>query len=74
VPFWARPKVGEVSAPPDRFSAIRAMPAVQAIAAEPHPISSAAHTVVVDYLGRQLRQLGLSAEFRTTPACCMTPT
>jgi acetylornithine deacetylase/succinyl-diaminopimelate desuccinylase-like protein len=62
VPFWTRPKVVEASAPQDRFSASRAMPAVQAIAAEPHPISSAAHTAVVDYLVGRLRQLGLSVE------------
>ena len=62
LPFWTRPKVVEASAPQDRFSASRAMPAVQAIAAEPHPISSAAHAAVVDYLVGQLRQLGLSAE------------
>ena len=60
LPFWTRPKVVEASAPQDRFSASRAMPAVQAIAAEPHPISSAAHKAVADYLVGQLRQLGLS--------------
>ena len=38
------------------------MPAVQAIAAEPHPIGSAAHTAVVDYLVGQLRELSLSVE------------
>jgi hypothetical protein len=38
------------------------MPAVRAIAAEPHPISSAAHAAVVDYLVGQLRQLGLSPQ------------
>jgi hypothetical protein len=38
------------------------MPAVQTIAAEPHPIGSAAHTAVVDYLVGQLRELSLSVE------------
>ena len=62
LPFWTRPKVVEASAPQDRFSASRAMPAVQAIAAEPHPISSVAHTAAADYLIGQLRELGLAVE------------
>jgi Peptidase family M28 len=62
LPFRTRPEVVGASAPVDRFSAARAMPAVQAIAAAPHPIDSAAHAVVVDYLVGQLRQLGLSPE------------
>jgi Peptidase family M28 len=62
LPFKTRPELVAASGPEDRFSAIRAMPAVQAIAAEPHPIGSAAHAAVVDYLVGQLRQLGLSVE------------
>jgi Peptidase family M28 len=38
------------------------MPAVQASAAEPHPISSVAHTAVADDLVGQLRELGLAVE------------
>jgi hypothetical protein len=64
LPFKARPDVVGALGPGDRFSAARAMSAVQTIAAEPHPIGSAAHTAVVDYLVGQLRQLGLSVELQ----------
>jgi hypothetical protein len=64
LPFWTQPEVVGASAPEHRLSATRAIPVVQAIAAEPHTIGSAAHGAAVDYLVTQLRQLGLSPELQ----------
>lgn len=50
------------SAPLTAFSAERAMKHVFAIAERPHPIGSAEHDRVRDYLLAQLRRLGLEAQ------------
>ena len=50
------------SAPPDQFSAERAMQHVRAIAQEPHPVGTQANAAVRDYIVAQLRALGLDAQ------------
>jgi hypothetical protein len=62
LPLHTRPDVAAASAGADRFSAERAMAAVHAIAGTPHPIASAEHGAVVDYLVGELRNLGLSPQ------------
>jgi hypothetical protein len=47
------------TAPDTVFSAQRAWPHVQSIAVEPHPVGSAAHDRVHDYLVQQLRTMGV---------------
>jgi hypothetical protein len=54
--------VAQASVSPDRFSAERALPHLQAIAAEPHPVGSAANVRVRDYLLGQIRTLGLEPQ------------
>lgn len=53
------PAVVPASAPASDFSAARAMTQLQTIAARPHPIGSAEHAVVRDYLLQQLSAAGL---------------
>jgi hypothetical protein len=50
------------SAPETAFSAERAFRHVQAIARAPHPVGSAAHRAVREYLQAELRALGLTTE------------
>ncbi|MGE5199328.1 MAG: M20/M25/M40 family metallo-hydrolase, partial [Rhodospirillaceae bacterium] len=50
------------SAPPSAFSAGRAMAHVEQIAQRPHPVGSADHARVIDYLVSALEQIGLKAE------------
>jgi hypothetical protein len=52
------------NAPPTAFSAARAMKHVRAIAQRPHPIGSAEHDRVRDYLVAQLRNLGLEPQIQ----------
>ena len=52
------------NAPPTAFSAERAMRHVRAIAQRPHPIGSAEHDRVRDYLMAQLRILGLDPQIQ----------
>ena len=52
------------SAPPSAFSAERAMAHVEQIAQRPHPVGSADHARVRDYLAGAIEQLGLKAEFQ----------
>jgi Peptidase family M28 len=60
------PNVIPATAPLTEFSADRAMPDLQAIAQSPHPIGSAAHTAVREYLMTQLKAMGLQPEIQTT--------
>jgi Peptidase family M28 len=60
------PNVIPTTAPLTEFSADRAMPDLQAIAQAPHPIGSAAHTAVREYLMTQLQAMGLQPEIQTT--------
>ncbi|HEU0273697.1 MAG TPA: M28 family peptidase [Candidatus Udaeobacter sp.] len=56
------PSAVPANAPENSFSAERAMKHVLAIAQRPHPIGSAEHDRVRDYLFAQLRMLGLQPE------------
>jgi Peptidase family M28 len=60
------PNVIPTTAPLTEFSADRAMPDLQVIAQAPHPIGSAAHTAVREYLMTQLKAMGLQPEIQTT--------
>jgi hypothetical protein len=60
------PNVIPATAAPTEFSADRAMPHLKAIAQAPHPIGSAAHTAVREYLMTQLKAMGLQPEIQTT--------
>jgi hypothetical protein len=64
------PRPADQSAPPDQFSAARAMTHVAQIAREPHPIGTAANRRVRDYLLEQLTALG--AEVRVEPTVGIT--
>lgn len=55
-----------VSAPQDVFSAERALGHLNAIAAAPHPIGSAEHDRVRDYLVAQFTALGVTPEIQKT--------
>ncbi|HMD31462.1 MAG TPA: M20/M25/M40 family metallo-hydrolase, partial [Candidatus Acidoferrales bacterium] len=56
------------TAPPDQFSAERALRHVQEIARAPHPLGSADHPRVRDYLLHQLSSLGLDPSVQKTMA------
>lgn len=58
----APPSPRPASAPADQFSAERAMADVRGMARAPHPIGSAEHARVRDYLAGRLRALGLTVE------------
>lgn len=60
------PDVRPASAPPDQFSAARAMRHVAEISKAPHPVGSAEHDRVRDYLLAQLRALGLEAHVQAS--------
>jgi Peptidase family M28 len=60
------PNVIPTTAPLTEFSADRTMPDLQAISQAPHPIGSAAHTAVREYLMTQLKAMGLQPEIQTT--------
>jgi len=54
------------SAPPEAFSAERAMGHLDWLAAEPHPLGSAAHTRVRERLAAELEALGLEVQLQHT--------
>ncbi|NJR24170.1 MAG: M28 family peptidase [Richelia sp. CSU_2_1] len=60
------PNVIPATAPLTEFSADRAMSDLKAIAQAPHPIGSAAHAAVREYLMTQLKAMGLQPEIQTT--------
>lgn len=57
-----------VNAPPTEFSAGRALPHVKAIAERPHPIGTAEHAAVRDYLLRELTAAGAQPEVQEASA------
>ncbi|GAB4152171.1 MAG: hypothetical protein Fur0021_16720 [Candidatus Promineifilaceae bacterium] len=59
------PAPAPAAAPADTFSAVRASQYAQDINQTPHPMGSAAHAQVRDYLLAQLRDLGLEPEQQT---------
>lgn len=62
------PSVRAESAPPAEFSAARAMAHVRAIAEHPHPIGSARHRQVAEYIVGELTELGLAPRVQETTA------
>src|SRR6476659_11287397 len=64
------PVVVPATAPLTEFSAERAMKHVVAIAQRPHPIGSAEHDRVRDYLVAQLRNLGLEPQIQNATGVC----
>jgi len=56
------------SAPPDQFSAARALRHVEVLAARPRPIGTQAHTEAQAYLVAQLGRLGLKPQVQKTVA------
>jgi hypothetical protein len=60
------PGVVPANAAPGEFSAARAFQHVERIASSPHPMGSAAHTEVRDYLLNELSVAGLSPEVQET--------
>ena len=56
------------SAAPDVFSAGRAVQHLSVIAEKPHPVGSAAHKQVQDYLMKQLSDAGLQPQLQTAVA------
>jgi hypothetical protein len=56
------------NAPATEFSAARALKHLSAISAHPHPLGSAEHTFVFDYLVNQVTQLNGLPEIQTTKA------
>jgi hypothetical protein len=56
------------SAPAEVFSAGRAMQHLSLIAEKPHPVGSAGHTVVQEYLLKQLTDAGLESQVQTAIA------
>ena len=62
----APPRALDESAPPDQFSAGRAMAHVRQIAREPHSIGTAANRRVRDYLVEQLTALGAEVRVERT--------
>lgn len=54
------------NASPEMFSSGRALKHVEAIARAPHPIGSAEHAAVRDYIMRELESLGVAAQVQKT--------
>ncbi|HSD47361.1 MAG TPA: M28 family peptidase [Pyrinomonadaceae bacterium] len=55
-------------APPEVFSAGRAIQHLSVIAEKPHPVGSASHKVVQEYLRKQLSDAGLESQVQTAIA------
>lgn len=60
------PPVVPATAPPADFSAARALVHLRAFATVPHPVGTAAHDAVRDYIARQLSALGVQPEIQKT--------
>jgi len=59
------PPVVPATAPPSDFSADRALAWLRVFARVPHPVGTAAHDAVRDYIVRQLSALGVQPEVQT---------
>jgi len=55
-------------APADQYSAARALPHIQALAAQPHPPGTSAHAEAQAYVIAQLKQLGLEPQVQKAVA------
>lgn len=62
------PRPVPANAPDTVFSAERAMRHVEAIAVHPHPMGTAEHDRVRDYIVAQLQHIGLTPQIQTTTA------
>ena len=69
----AVPEVVPAEASPLVFSAERAMAPLRALAAEPHPVGSAANAAIRDYLMSEIAALGLSPQIQATHVFRHTP-
>ena len=67
------PNVVPAKASLTEFSAVRAMPALKVISQAPHPIGSAAHTALQEYLMTQLQAKGDCPPPWGSDACTRTP-
>src|SRR5262245_52650418 len=56
------PDVQPINAPLTEFASGRAMQHLKVIARKPHPVGSAEHSEVRDYIFRELSRLGLNPE------------
>src|ERR1044072_155063 len=65
--------VAHVSAPPTECSSARAMKHMEAIAKSPHPIGSASHAEVRDYILGNLTEMGLSPTVQKVPVVSQKP-
>jgi hypothetical protein len=61
----SRPTPAPASAPATDFSAMRALDTVRAIAQKPHPIGTAEHDRVRDYIEAELNSQGLAPQIET---------
>jgi len=66
-------KSTQVSTSPADFSSARAMKHLEAIAKSPHPVGSASHAEVRDYILGNLRELGLSPTVQKVPVVSQKP-
>jgi hypothetical protein len=62
------PRPAAVNAPLTEFSGGRALEHLTVIAQRPHPVSTAEHAAVANYIQNELTALGLSPEIQQTPA------
>lgn len=69
----APPRPPDTEVAPTGFSAARAMAHVEAMAQRPHPMGSAEHARVRDYLVRALQGMDLSVEHQQTTAIRVAP-
>src|SRR6185503_442402 len=60
------PAVVPASASPQQFSAERAMTYLKVIAQKPHPVGTAEHKAIRDYLLNELSQTGLTPAIQKT--------
>lgn len=67
------PSAAPADAPPDRFSAWRALPALREIARAAHPTGSAENTRVRETIVARLQGLGLAPEVQTATASFAQP-
>jgi hypothetical protein len=65
--------VAHVSAPAMEFSSARAMKHLEVIAKSPHPIGSASHAEVRDYILGNLTEMGLSPSVQKVPVVSQKP-
>ena len=71
--YLVPPAQQPVDAPPDAFSADRAMAHVAMLSAAPRPIGSAGHAAARDYLVAELRRLGLAPAIQDTVSAFRFP-